>query len=68
MQLPETDTGSSGLYWGMEEYTVSSHVLPLTGTALSRNPGILVSGGNPSSYVRAVGNGRTPSAHPDWQP
>ena len=47
MQLPETDTGSSGLYWVVEEYTVSSPVLPLIGTALSRNLGIPVSGGNP---------------------
>ena len=68
MQLPETDTGSSGLYWGVEEYTVFSHVLPLTGTALSKNPRIPVSRGNPSSYVRAVGNGNTPSAQLDWQP
>ena len=68
MQLPETDTGSSGLYWAVEEYTVSSPIPPLTGTALSRNPGITVSGGNPSSYVQAAGNCSTPSAHPDWQP
>ena len=68
MQLPETDTGSSGLYWAVEEYTVSSHVLPLTGTALSQSPGIPVFGGNPSPYVRAASNGSTPSAQPDWQP
>ena len=48
MQLPETDTGSSGLYWAVEHYIVSSLVLPLTGTALSRNLGIHVSRGNPS--------------------
>ena len=41
MQLPETDTGSFSLYWVVEEYIVSSPVLSLTGTALSRNPGIL---------------------------
>ena len=68
MQLPKTNTGSSGLYWAVEEYTVSSPVPPLTGTVLSRNPGIPVSGGNPFSYVQAVGNGSTSSAHPDWQP
>ena len=68
MQLPETDTGSSGLYWGVEEYTVSSHVLPLTRTRLSRNPGIPVFGENPSSYVRAVDNGNTPSTQLDWKP
>ena len=68
MQLPETDTGSSGLYWAVEEYTLSSHILPLTRSSLSRNTRILVSGGNPSSYVRAAGNGSTPSAQPNWQP
>ena len=68
MQLPETDNGSSGLYWAMEECTVSSPILSLTGTALSRSPGIPVSRGNPSSYVRAAGNGSTPSDQPDWQP
>ena len=65
MQLPETDAGSSSLYRDVEEYTVSSLILPLTGTVLSRNPGIPVSGGNPSSYVRAAGNDSTPSAQPD---
>ena len=40
MQLPETDTGSSGLYWGVEDYTVSSPIPPLIGTALSQNPRI----------------------------
>ena len=68
MQLPETETGSSGLYRAMEEYTISSPVLLLTGTALSQNPGILVSGGNPSSCVRATGNSSTPSAQSDRQP
>ena len=47
---------------------MSSPVLPLTGTTLSQNLGIPVSGGNPSSYVRAAGNGSTPSTHLDWQP
>ena len=68
MQLPETDTGSSGLYWAVEEYTISSLVPPLTGTALPQNPGIPVSRGNPSSYVQAAGNDSTSSTHPDWQP
>ena len=68
MQLPEIEIDSSGLYRAVEEYTISSPVLPLTGTALSRNPRILVSGGNPSSYVRAAGNGSTPSAQSDRQP
>ena len=65
MRLPETDTDSSGLYWAVEEYTVSSPVPPLTRTALSRNPKIPVSRDNPSSCVRAAGNGSTPSAQPD---
>ena len=65
MELPETDAGSSSLYWGVEEYTVSFPVPPLTGTALFRNHGILVSRGNPSSYVWAASNGSTPSAQPD---
>ena len=68
MQLPETYTGSSGLYRAMEEYIVSSSILPLTGTALSRNPGIPVFGGNPFSYVQAADNDSTPSAQPDRQP
>ena len=68
MQPPETETDSSSLYWVVEEYTVSSLVLPLTGTVLSQNPGIPVSRGNPSSYVRAAGNDNTPSAQPDRQP
>ena len=68
MQLPKTEIGSSGLYGAVDEYTVSSPVRPLTGTALSRNLGIPVSRGNPSSYVQAVGNGSTPSAQPDRQP
>ena len=46
----------------MEEYTVSSPVLPLTGTALSRNPRIPVSGDNPSLRVQAASNGSTPFA------
>ena len=68
MQLPETETGSSGLYRAVEEYIVSSPVLPLTGAALSQNPGIPVSRGNPSSYVRVAGNGSSPSAQPDQLP
>ena len=68
MRLPETDTGSSGLYRAVEEYIVSSPVLLLTGTALSQNLGIPVFGGNPSSCVKAVGNDSTPSAQPDRYP
>ena len=68
MWHPGTDTGSLDPFQGVEEQTVSSPVLSLTGTTLSQNVGIPVSGGNPASYVRAAGNGSTPSAHPDWQP
>ena len=67
MSLPETETGSSGLYRAVEECTVSSLVLPLTGTVLSQNPRIPVSGGNPSSCVQPAGNGCIPSAQPDRQ-
>ena len=52
----------------MEKQTVAAPVPQLIGTAPIPNIGIPVSGGNPSSYVRAVGNGSIPSAHPDWQP
>ena len=47
MQLLETETSFSGLYRAVEEYTISSPVLPLTGTELSYNPGIPVSGAIP---------------------
>ena len=67
MQLPETETGSSDLYQAVEKRIVSSPVLPPTGTVLSRNPGIPVSRGNPSSCVQAIGNGSTPSTQPDGQ-
>ena len=65
MKLPETETGSSSLYRAVEECTVSSPVLLLIETELSRNPGIPVSLGNPSSYVWAAGSSITPSAQPD---
>ena len=67
MWLPETVTGSSGLYCAVEERTISSPVLLLTGTVLYQNPGILVCGGNPSSCVQAGDNGNIPSAPPDRQ-
>ena len=52
----------------MEKQTVAAPVPQLTRTASIPNIGILVSGDNPFSYVRAAGNGSIPSAHPDWQP
>ena len=64
MKLHETETGSSDMYLAVEECIVSSSVLLLTGTVLSQNPGIPVSGGNPSSCVRADDNGIIPSAPP----
>ena len=43
--------------------------VPLTtGTTLSRNLGIPSSGGNPASYVQAVGKNNTSSVLPDWEP
>ena len=68
MQLPKTETASSSLYNVVEEYTISSSVLSLTETALSRNPGISVSRSNPLSCVQAAGNDSTPSPQPDWKP
>ena len=61
MQLPKTETASSGLYNVVEEYTISSSVLSLIETALSRNPGIPVSRSNPFSCAQAAGNDSTPS-------
>ena len=51
MQHPRTDTGSSDLYWGVEEYTVSEPAPLMTGTVLSLSPEIPVSKGNFASYV-----------------
>ena len=67
MWLPETETGPSGMYRVVEERTVSSHVLLLTGTVMSQNPRIPVSGGNPISCVQVADNGSTPSISPDWK-
>ena len=67
MQLPETEADLSSLYRAVEERTVFSPVLLLTGIVLSQNPGIPVSGGNPSSCVQAADNGSIPSAPPDRQ-
>ena len=47
MQLPETETSSSGLYRAVEKYIVSSPVLPLTRTALSQTLGSLSMGAIP---------------------
>ena len=40
----------------------------MTGSALPRNPGILASGGNPVSYVQAVGRNNISLALPDQMP
>ena len=52
-----TDIDSSYPHKGVKEHIVSVHVPPMTGTTLSRNPGILTFGGNPASHVRADDNG-----------
>ena len=52
--LLETKTGLSGPYRAVEECTVSSPVLLLTGIVLSQNPGIPVSGGIPSHVSRLL--------------
>ena len=54
MQLLETKTDSSGLYRVVEEYTVSSPVLPLIGTTLSRNLGSLSLGAIPRHVFRLL--------------
>ena len=40
----------------------------MTGTALSRNPVILDSRGNPASYGKAGGKNNKSSIPPDWEP
>ena len=65
VQHSGTDTGSSNPYWGVEEQTVSAPVPLMTGIALSRNPGIFASRGNPASYVQADGRNNKPPVPPD---
>ena len=65
MQHPRTDIVSPGLCWGKEEQTAFAHVLLMIGTALSQNPGILASEGNPASYVQADGRNNMSSALTD---
>ena len=55
VQLPETDTGPSSPHYGEKKQTMSAPIPLMTGTALSQNPGILASEGNPASHVRADG-------------
>ena len=57
MQLPRTDTGSLGPWWGKEEQTKSVNILLMTGTGVSHNFGIPASEGNPISCVQTSGNG-----------
>ena len=47
---------------------MSAPIPQLIGTALSRNPGILASGGNPASYVRVVDNGNMSPILRGWKP
>ena len=56
MQHAGTDIGSPGLCWGKDEQTATAHVPLMIGTVVSHNYGILVSEGNPASYVQADGN------------
>ena len=51
MHHPGIDTGSFGLYWGKKEHTASMHVPLMIRTEVFYNLGILVSKGNPASYV-----------------
>ena len=45
---------------------MSAPVPLITRTALSRNPGILASRGNPASYVKVDGRNNKSSVSSDW--
>ena len=47
---------------------MSAPIPLMIGTALSRNPGILASKGNPASYGQADGRNNKSSVPPDWKP
>ena len=47
---------------------MSAPVPMMIGTALSRNPGIPASRGNPASYVYADDRNNKSSVPPDWEP
>ena len=47
---------------------MSALVLRMTGIALSRNPRILTSRGNPASYVQAAGSGNMSPVLPGKKP
>ena len=68
MPHSETDTGPSSSHWGEKEQTVSALVPLMAGTALSQNPGIPASEGNPTSHFRADGNGNMLAVLTDWMP
>ena len=57
----EADTDSSGPYWGKKEHTAYVRIPLMTGTEVSRSPGIPASVGNPASHVQADGNGNMSS-------
>ena len=61
MSHSEADTGSSGPCWAEKEHTASVHVSLMTGTEVSRSPGIPASADNLVSYVWADGNGNMSS-------
>ena len=47
---------------------MSTLIPRMTGTALSRNSGILASRGNPALYVRVASSGNMSSVLPSWKP
>ena len=47
---------------------MSAPVPQMTRTTLSRNPGILASRGNPTSYVQVDGRSNMSSVLTDWKP
>ena len=62
MQLPKTNTGSLGPWWGKEEQTEFTNVPLMTGTGVSHNFGILAFEDNLVSNVQASGNRNMSSA------
>ena len=57
MQYSETDISPSRLHWGENEQIMSAHVPLMTGTEVSRIPGIPASVDIPVSCAQANGNG-----------
>ena len=57
----ETNTGSSGPYWGKKEQTMFECVSLMIGTVVSHNSGTSTSVGNPVSCAWADSNGNMSS-------